>query len=187
VVKLLVNRNDQHRQIAQSVATMWRKSLGIETELLVKTWEEYEDALRNGEYDVVRKGIVMQTMDEVANMRAMFEENLENTAVEDPALVKTDSSSSPSNGANEKLVEKSTINGPISGPVVRQPILSQAEALKQLPAIPIYFASSYSLVRPYVSGFDNNLLDAPSLKRVRLDTSWQAPKPNASSWFRVGD
>jgi len=42
--------------------------------------------------------------------------------------------------------------------------------------MPIYFASSFSLVRPYVSGFDANVLDAPSLKTVRIDTNWREQK-----------
>jgi hypothetical protein len=41
-----------------------------------------------------------------------------------------------------------------------------------LKAMPIYFASSYSLVKPYVAGFDANVLDVPSLKKTRLDTNW---------------
>jgi hypothetical protein len=39
--------------------------------------------------------------------------------------------------------------------------------------MPIYFASSYSLMKPYVSGFDSNVLDAPSLKTVRINTAWK--------------
>jgi len=61
-------------------------------------------------------------------------------------------------------------------------ILSEAQALRELPAIPIYFASSYALVKPYVVGFDSNLLDAPSLKAVRIDTSWRMPKANNMIW-----
>jgi hypothetical protein len=49
---------------------------------------------------------------------------------------------------------------------------SEAEALKDLKAMPIYFASSYAVVKPYVSGFDSNVLDAPSLKKTRIDTNW---------------
>jgi hypothetical protein len=52
---------------------------------------------------------------------------------------------------------------------------SEAQALKELKAVPIYFASSYSLVKPYVSGFDLNVLDAPSLKRTRVDPNWKEP------------
>lgn len=184
VVKLLINRNDQHRQVAESVAAMWRKSLGIETELIVKNWDEYEDTLSNGEYDVVRKGLVMQTMDEEANMRSMFEVGVENSSVEDSALARRESGSSPANTAKERLTDN---NVKTVDSTLRQPILTQADALKQFRAMPIYFASSYSLVRPYVNGFDSNLLDAPSLKRVRLDTSWQSPNHNATGWFRIGD
>ena len=52
---------------------------------------------------------------------------------------------------------------------------TEAQALKNLTAVPIYFASSYSLVKPYVSGFDSNVLDAPALKKTRLNTNWTHP------------
>ncbi|HKP71902.1 MAG TPA: hypothetical protein VJT82_03125, partial [Pyrinomonadaceae bacterium] len=55
------------------------------------------------------------------------------------------------------------------------PILTERDALRALPAMPVYFASSYALVKPYVSGFDANLLDAPSLQHVRIETNWQPP------------
>ena len=187
-VRLLVNRNDQQRQIAQSIAAMWRKSLGIETDLILKTWDEYEAALRDGNYDVVRRGMVMQTMDEASNMRMMFEPDAAPETSEATALAPKDSASQPANGAQEKPNEKSGAeSSPLPPPLLRQTILSQADALKELPAIPIYFASAYSLVKPYVVGFDNNLLDAPSLKRVRIDTTWQAPKRKEAVWLRVGE
>ena len=57
------------------------------------------------------------------------------------------------------------------------PIETEAQALKDLGSMPIYFASSYSLVKPYVNGFDSNVLDAPSLKTVHINTNWTNPKP----------
>ena len=57
--------------------------------------------------------------------------------------------------------------------VLPVPSQTEAQALKDLRAVPIYFASSYSLVKPYVTGFDTNVFDAPSLKKTRLDTSWK--------------
>ena len=186
VIKLLVNRNDQQRQIAQSIASMWRKSLGIETEIIVKSWEDYEEAVRNGEYDVVRKGIVMQTMDETANMRAMFEGDAGQDSVDGQGNSSEDAGATTASSPNEKPIDKKTNDGQSSRTASLQPILTHAEALKQLPAMPIYFASSYSLVRPYVIGFHNNLLDAPSLKRVRLDLTWKAPRKKTASWFGLG-
>jgi len=55
------------------------------------------------------------------------------------------------------------------------PVETEAQALKDLKAVPIYFASSYSLVKPYVFGFDSNVLDVPSLKKTRMNTNWAEP------------
>jgi oligopeptide transport system substrate-binding protein len=186
-VQLLVNRNEQQRQIAQSIAAMWRKALGIETDVILKNWDEYEAAVNAGSYDVVRKGMVMQTMDEASNMRMMFEETGATEAEANETNAAKGAASPAASSANAKPGEKSGAESQTLPPPLRQTILSQADALKSLPAIPIYFASSYSLIKPYVVGFDNNLLDAPSLKRVRLDTSWQAPKRKEAVWFKVGE
>jgi oligopeptide transport system substrate-binding protein len=185
-VRLLINRNEQQRQVAQVVASMWRKSLGIETEVILKSWEEYEAAVLVGDYDVVRRGHVMQTMDAAANMRAMFELNAEPESVEDKSLMAKDENSQAANGAKEKDEKDAIANANAAVPL-RQPILKESQALKELPAMPIYFASSYALVKPYVVGFDANLLDAPSLKRVRVDTSWQAPQKKTAVWLKVGE
>jgi len=127
VIKLLINRNDQQRVVAQSIAAMWRSALNIETEIVMRNWDEYAAAIQAGDYDVVRRGMVMQTTSELTNLRMLFD------------------GESPD---------------------------SEAQALKDLKAIPIYFASSYAVVKPYVSGFDSNVLDAPSLKTTRMDTNW---------------
>ncbi len=127
VIRLLINRNEQQRIVAQSIAAMWRAELNIETEIVIRSWDEYEAGIRAGDYDVVRRGMVMQTMSELTNLRMLFDHD------------------SPE---------------------------SEAEALKDLKAMPIYFARSYAVVKPYVSGFDSNVLDAPSLKKTRIDTNW---------------
>src|SRR5829696_3201644 len=61
VVRLLINRNDQQRIVAQSIAAMWRATLNIETEIVIRNWDEYEAAIRSGDYDIVRRGMVMQS------------------------------------------------------------------------------------------------------------------------------
>jgi hypothetical protein len=60
-------------------------------------------------------------------------------------------------------------------------ILTEGQALEELPAIPLYFSSSYALVKPYVEGFESNLLDAPSLKHVRINTAWRPPSPEPAA------
>lgn len=170
-VRLLVNRNEQQRIVAQSVKAMWRTVLNIETDIVSRNWDEYEAIIQTGEYDVARRGIVMQTTDEFTNLRMMFRQ--ENRAgVEVTGNVQTPSPT------HRNAEGKSSVSGARKD----APIESEAQALSQVRAIPIYFASSYSLVRPYVTGFDNNVLDAPSLKSVKIDSNWREPK--AASLFR---
>ena len=128
LITLLINRNEQQRIVAQSIAAMWRSTLNIETQIVIKPWDEYEASIQAGEYDIVRRGMVMQTTSEWTNLRLLF-------AGESPE--------------------------------------SETQALKDLKAMPIYFASSYAVVKPYVTGFDPNVLDAPSLKNTRINTSWR--------------
>ena len=154
VISLLINRNEQQRIVAQAIAAMWRAALNIETEVVIKNWDEYEAAIKAGDYDVVRRGLVLQTTSEPTNMAMLFGREAHNapaSPVEGLALVPT--------------------------PEPPRPVWieNQAQALKELKAMPIYFASSYSLVKPYVSGFDLNVLDVPSLKRTRLDPNWKEP------------
>ena len=51
VIRLLVNRNEQQRIVAQSIATMWRTALNIQTEILLRDWEAFETASKTGDCD----------------------------------------------------------------------------------------------------------------------------------------
>ena len=44
-IRLLINRNEQQRIVAQSIAAMWRDVLNVETEVIIKPWDEYEAAI----------------------------------------------------------------------------------------------------------------------------------------------
>lgn len=182
-IRLLVNRNDQQRTVAVAVASMWRNVLGIETEIMQRSWDEYEAALRAGDYDVARRSMVMQTLDEETNMLAMFApDRLSGRTNQDASDGESgEAQAAPSPRAETRGEppvggEESPAGGAASPANNVQVILTEQQALKDLPALPIYFASSYGLVKPYVAGFDANLLDAPSLQHVRIETNWQPPK-----------
>jgi oligopeptide transport system substrate-binding protein len=153
VVRLLINRNEQQRIVAQSVAAMWRSALNIDTEIVIRNWDEYEAAIDAGDYDVVRRGLVMQTTSEFINIGSLFERGTQALPIASP-----EASPGTSPSPEAKIV-----------------VETESQALKELRAVPIYFASSYSLVKPYVSGFDSNVLDVPYLKKTRLETNWKHP------------
>jgi ABC-type oligopeptide transport system substrate-binding subunit len=182
-LRLLVNRNDQHRAVAVAIAAMWRNVLGIETEIMVRSWDEYEAALSAGDYDVARRSVVMQTVDEETNMLAMFDPDRLSAGTNAQASDNSESAEAQTTPSprvetrGEPLTGGEALPNNSASPAnAAQLILTEQQALKELPAIPIYFASSYALVKPYVAGFDANLLDAPSLQHVRIETNWQPPK-----------
>jgi len=173
-IRLLINRNEQQRIVAQSIAAMWRSVLNIETEIVVKNWEDYESAARAGDYDVVRRGMVMQTTDELTNIRALFGEGFSSSHSASDGEQLTTAKTPGANAATTKQARLGTL----------RPIETESQALNDLSAMPIYFASSYALVKPYVKGFDSNVLDAPSLKTVRIENGWRQPETAGSSWTR---
>lgn len=175
-IRLLINRNEQQRIVAQSIAAMWRSVLNIETEIVVKNWEEYEAATRAGDYDVVRRGMVMQTTDELTNIRALFAGGLATSTHATNAEGSTPHSPDAPNTAPS--ANKQGRLGTLP------PVETESQALNDLSAMPIYFASSYALVKPYVKGFDSNVLDAPSLKTVRIENGWKQPEITGSNWTR---
>jgi hypothetical protein len=116
----------------------------------------------------------MQTTDELTNIRTLFGEGYPGTA----AANETERLHQP--GAEPSEANK--LFGPAVKPSTTRPAIdTEAQALNDLSAMPIYFASSYALVKPYVTGFDANVLDAPSLKKVRIDGNWKPPASPAGS------
>ena len=90
--------------------------------------------------------------------------------------------------AGQKQSEKQTIGTPLDQPSsaretvltndAPKAILTETQAFDEIPAIPLYFPSSYALVKPYVRGFELNSLDAPTLKDVEIQFDWQ-PSQNS--------
>ena len=87
------------------------------------------------------------------------------------------------NGSNSNLSSRSNEKSktePVAD-LIDLLIPTESEALYDLKAIPLYFPASYSLVKPYVQGFEPNGLDVMSLKDVRIDNNWQPKRPTNES------
>lgn len=189
-INLVVNRNDVQKRIALLVAKMWKQNLNLNTEIHVKETAEILTAKETGDFDVIRRGEVLPTSDETANMLAIFasepetpENQIENKTTEGAAQNETADvdkydDGAPILGQKNSPVENSESPAQSSE---NKTILTEAEAMTELPAIPLYFPTSYSLVKPYIQGFEINTLDAPSLKDVKIDNNWQPKKPKGES------
>lgn len=184
-IRLLIFRNDMQRRIARAVARMWKKNLNVETEVIVKEIADFEIALQNGDYDIARRGAVLPTTDETANMMVIFPpapetqpEKEENKVAEEKAASENQILSEKTAESNLNLTEAENKSEEkkaemTSAKPAEQPILTEKQALETVPAIPLYFPTSYSLIKPYVQGFETNALDAHSLKNVKINNNWQ--------------
>lgn len=171
-IRLVVNRNDMQQRVARSVARMWKQNLGIETQLIVKESTEIEAAKLGGEYDLIRRGVVLPSADELVGLESVFgsAEKIEVPLVRPAESEIPTTSEENRRGPSDidEAADDANIKTP-KGPT----ILSEADVIFELNAIPLYFPTSYSLVKPYVRGFDSNALDAPLLQNVSIDTGWQ--------------
>jgi len=195
-IKLLVNRNNMQQRIARSVAKMWKQNLNIETEIIVKNSTEIISAWASEDYTLVRRGAVIPTTNESANMSAIFPLKNEITTGatnnkptdNDEFLLQNGNSNTavsvilPEKSKSEEDSNKiSPENSVTRAAADDETVLTEAQAIIELHAIPLYFPTSYSLVKPYIQGFDINVLDAPSLKNVKIDNSWQPKKAKSES------
>ena len=184
-VKLVVNRNNIQKNIAESVAQMWEKELNIKTQIIVKEKDEFEEAKESQDYDLLRQGVVFPTADETANMISIFKPSKADAekgikpGEKTPAPFETNLPAYENSNSNSILtavgVEENS-DDLIVDIGDEKYILKEEDALTEVPAIPLYFPTSYSLVKAYVSGFEINALDAPSLKEVDIDSNWKPDK-----------
>ena len=168
-IRLVVNRNDTQQRIARSVAKMWKQNLNIETDIAVKEPSDLDAARKAGDFDLIRRGVVLPTPDETASFLSIFpSESPLAVDVSAKHQAAHDQELKPFNDENSDIAEKF-----VADDVAKEMILSEEDALYQFHAIPLYFPTSYSLVKPYVAGFEMNGLDAPLLNSVTIDNTWQ--------------
>ena len=184
-IRLLVNRNDVQLRVAKTVARMWKQNLNLETEIISKDAADLDATRAAGEYDLVRRGIVLPTVDELVNLSAIFgtrKKPLEPTSSPVPSEIGKSIQATPTPtpaplrshesgpSAGDPTISDETIGRPSAE---SEATFNEEDAMYELYAIPLYFPTSYSLVKPYVKGFETNGLDAPLLKEISIDSDWQ--------------
>jgi oligopeptide transport system substrate-binding protein len=180
-IRLVVNRNDLQQRVARSVAKMWKQNLNIDTQIVPVENSEIETVRTGGDFDIIRRGVVLPTSDELAGMTAIFRSIVKETHTQPTDPENTDS--------NDLTTPESETVSPNEGDVAtksennkdknaKPDLMTREDALYDLRVIPLYFPESYALVKPYVYGFDTNALDAPSFKDVSINNSWKPEMTN---------
>ena len=189
-IRLVINRNDTQQRVARTVARMWKQNLNLETQIVVKETSEIAAVKSSGEFDVIRRGVVLPTADEMVNLTAVLGTAVKNADItaKEPRPIEFPSGTHnqpapPLNKKNEKGgpfdAETTSETGLKEPPAIK--LLTEDDAIYEINAIPLYFPMSYSLVKPYVKGFEINGFDAVSLNDVTIDSSWQLKSPRRES------
>ncbi len=174
VIRLVVNRNDTQQRVAKSVARMWKQNLNVDTEIVVKEMAEVEKARTAGDFDLVRRGVVLPTSDQAVCLMAIFQPKLK--GIPDQPNITPGVQATPTiplHGPSGISAEPAVGNKEPLRELAEPVILTETDALYELRAIPLYFPTSFALVKPYVDGFETNSLDAITLANVSIDSNWR--------------
>ena len=177
-IRLLINRNDTQQRVARAVAKMWKQNLNLDTEIVVKELSEIDAARVLGEYDLVRRGIVLPTVDEAAGIAAIFGTTKPTEPLTDVPPKTTEKRDEEAVKALEQKIDRKNVSDPTTEEYaelieIKNGIVTEDDAIFELTAIPLYFPMAYSLVKPYVNGFQINGLDATTLENIIIDSNWQ--------------
>jgi oligopeptide transport system substrate-binding protein len=136
---LLYNTSDNHKKIAIAIASMWKKSLGVNVKLENQEWKTYLDNRRQGNYDVTRAGWC-GPYNEASSFLALAQSN---------------------NGSNDFFYHSERYDQLMNNAMQassndeRADNYRQAQALlaQDMPLAPIYHYVNAKLVRPTVGGY----------------------------------
>jgi hypothetical protein len=133
-----------------------------------------DTAKASGEFDLIRRGLVFPTVDRQTSMAAVFLPKPERLSAAseflEPLRLETNSNTSVI------LPGETAEHGPFRSKIESDPAVLEStleDAVYEFRIVPLYFPVSYSMVKPYVQGFDVNGIDAPSLKTITINSDWQ--------------
>lgn len=153
-VELRYNTAESHKRIAVAISSMWRETLGVETQLVNEEWQAFLHARTSQTLEVYRSGWVGDYNDANTFAEALLPAHgLNDMGWTDPEYV--------------RLVEAA---GHTVDAAERRALLEQAERLMLAdhPLIPIYFYVSKTLVKPSVGGYRSNVMNVHPTRHLFL-------------------
>jgi oligopeptide transport system substrate-binding protein len=155
-VEIRYNSGDVHNRLAVAIAAMWKDALGIETTLYAEEFRALLQTIQaRKETQVFRSSWVGDYNDAFTFAQlhqSSFGINL----------------TGYSNPAYDALLDEAMRT---ADPVRRRSLLEEAErlVLADHPVLPLYFYVNKHLVKPYVTGWSDNLMNVHYSKDLRLD------------------
>lgn len=157
-LRCLLNEGSAVKTIAIAIASMWKETLGVDTEMITEEYRVFLDSRKDtSRWDVARLSWVADYND-AGNFLDVFKSNSPNN---DPGYM---------NGHYDSLLDAAAIT---PSEARRKAILEEAERvmLSDYPIIPLYFYSSKRLIKPYVKGAGTNPLNRLYSKSLYIEAS----------------
>jgi oligopeptide transport system substrate-binding protein len=145
-LRLLYNENPAIKRMSIAIASMWKVTLGIETDLIDEEYRVFLDSRKDtARWDIVRLGWSADYND-AGNFLEIFRSGSSNN------------DTGYSNADYDSLLDSAANSADAS---YRRHILEQAEnlMLSEYPVVPVYYFSSKRLIKSYVKGAQSNPLN----------------------------
>jgi len=154
-VEITYNTEDSHRVIAVAIASMWREVLGVETRITNQEWKVFLETRRQKAQTEVFRGGWIGDYNDANTFAALF---LSTSAVNDAGYASPQYDALIRAAAREIDLER------------RAEILEEAERvlLRDMPIMPLYFYATTRLVKPWVAGFEQNIMNHHHSKDLRI-------------------
>jgi oligopeptide transport system substrate-binding protein len=145
-IEILYNTDPNHQRLAAAIASMWKETLGVRATLLSQEWKvflETRHAKRVTQF--VRGGWIGDYNDAFSFAQVLHSKSGHN----DPGY---------DNPEYDRLLALAAREG---DPARREELLLAAERvlIDDMPIMPIYFYVSHHLIRPWIGGYRDNIMD----------------------------
>jgi len=150
------NTSENHKKIAVAIAAMWKQALGVETTLVNEEWKVFLQTRKNRDaWEVFRFSWVGDYNDANTFLEIMHSQHGQNDAAY----------ASPGYDA---LLDAAAAETDMQS---RATLLQQAERkmLNDYPVMPLYFYVSKHLVKPWVKGYQPNIMNRDQTRYLRID------------------
>ena len=154
-IEILYNTSENHKKVALAVAAMWKQNLGVQTTLRNQEWKVFLETRRlKNETQIFRGGWIGDYDDPYTFSQLLHSENEMNHPGYNSAKYNALIDLAATKNAGENRLDD----------------LRAAEQLlmKDLPIIPLYYYVSQHMIKPWVLGLEDNVMDHHYSKYVKI-------------------
>jgi oligopeptide transport system substrate-binding protein len=150
------NTSENHKRIAAAVASMWKETLGVEATLFNEEWKVMLQTRRDPtRWQIMRYGWIGDYNDPYTFLEIFESGNGQNfTGFHDAEY--------------DRLTAAAAVEGNLQN---RRELMQHAEQrlLEQYPILPVYFYVNKHLVKPYVKGYEPNVMNHDYSRHYRIE------------------